>query len=54
MMVSKIHSHWPIDNESHHNIHVCNIFLQVRIGQVQFCTSKRNSIKVISTDSELT
>lgn len=51
-MVSKKHSHWPIDNESHHHIHVCNILLQVRIGQVQFCTSeKENSVKVILTDS---
>lgn len=52
LMVSKKHSHWAIDNEGHHNIHVSDVLRQVRIGQVQFCASeKQNSIKVIQTDS---
>lgn len=58
MMVSKKHSHWAIDNEGHHNIHVSNILRQVRIGQVQFCASKKGeqyisytNIFVINTSS---
>lgn len=44
-------SHWPIDDEGHHDIHVCNIFLQVRIWQVQFGTSaEEDIIKVIQID----
>lgn len=33
------HSHWPVDDEGHHHIHVSNVLSQVRIGQVQFCAS---------------
>lgn len=32
-------SHWPVDDEGHHHIHVCDVFLQVRIGQVQLGAS---------------
>lgn len=50
-MVLERHSHRAIYNKGHHNIHVCDVLLQVRIGQVKLCTSgKENSAKIIPTD----
>lgn len=53
MMVLERHSHRAIDNKGHHNIHVCDVLLQIRIGQVKLCTSeKENSAKITQTCSE--
>lgn len=33
--VCVLNSHWPIDDEGHHNVHISDVFPQVRVGQVQ-------------------
>lgn len=30
-------SHWPVDNEGHHDVHIGDVLLQVWIRQIQLC-----------------
>lgn len=40
-----LNSHWPVDDEGHHNVHISDVFLQVRVGQVQLCAPEKHQRK---------
>ena len=35
-----LYSHWSVDNEGHHDVHVSYVLLEDRIGQIQLCASE--------------
>lgn len=43
-------SHRAVDNQGHHDVHVCNVLLEVGIEQVELCASgKETTAKMMST-----
>lgn len=47
-VVGYIISHWAIDDEGHHDVHISDVVLQVGIRQVQLCAP----VSIIKTSAE--
>lgn len=46
------YSHRAVDNKCHHDIHVCNVLLEVGVKQVELCASeKQTTAKIKETNS---